>query len=235
MGKEFEIVREFTVAATPEQVWEALTDGTAGWLWPLEYEHRLGGAAAFGGTVTAWDPPHRFTNRAESGDWYNQLDHTIQRHEDGAWVRYVHSGVFTDDWENQYDGADRHTDFYLHTLKQYLLHFAGRAATYAAADGPEASKRPGSFARAVQALGLRPEVSEGDRVHVDVPGLDPMDATVDYRNEWFLGLRTDTAMYRLFGRDAFGQPVAVTVHHFGDADQKHLAQSWQSWLDGIYA
>lgn len=45
MEKEFEIVREFEVDASPEQVWEAITTGTAGWLWPIEYEPRQGGAA----------------------------------------------------------------------------------------------------------------------------------------------------------------------------------------------
>ncbi len=231
MGKEFEIVREYTVAATPEQVWDAITEQTGGWLWPMEYEHRQGGAAAFGGTVTVWDPPHRFTNRAEHGDWFNQLDNVIQRHEDGSWVRYVHSGVFTDDWDNQYDGASKHTDFYLHTLRQYLLHFPGRPAVYAAAEGPQSAKAPGSFDRLVDALGLS-GAAEGDRVRVAAHDLA---AVVDYRNRWFLGLRTADAMYRFFGRDAFGQPVAVTVHHFGDADQKRTADAWQSWLDGVYA
>lgn len=45
MSKEFEIVREFEVDASPEEVWEAITSGTGGWLWPLEYEPKKGGAA----------------------------------------------------------------------------------------------------------------------------------------------------------------------------------------------
>ena len=42
MSKEFEIVREFEVDASPEEVWEAITTGTGGWLWPLEYEPQRG-------------------------------------------------------------------------------------------------------------------------------------------------------------------------------------------------
>jgi uncharacterized protein YndB with AHSA1/START domain len=68
MSKEFEIVREFEVDASPEQVWDAITNGTAGWLWPMEYEPKEGGAAPFGGTVTAWDPPHRLTGRTEDAE-----------------------------------------------------------------------------------------------------------------------------------------------------------------------
>ncbi|CAM5362564.1 hypothetical protein SAURM35S_07886 [Streptomyces aurantiogriseus] len=134
-SKEFEIAREFEVDATPEQVWDAVTSGTGGWLWPMEApEPREGGRGPFGSTVTAWDPPHRYTNRVEdvegiSEQTLNQLDYTIEPRDEGrrAWVRYVHSGIFVDDWDNQYDAAGRHTDFYLHTLRQYLTRFDGVA------------------------------------------------------------------------------------------------------------
>ncbi|MEV3856482.1 hypothetical protein AB0J38_19415 [Streptomyces sp. NPDC050095] len=41
-GKEFEIPREFEVGASPEQVWDAVTNGTAGWLWPRRCRRRRG-------------------------------------------------------------------------------------------------------------------------------------------------------------------------------------------------
>jgi uncharacterized protein YndB with AHSA1/START domain len=243
--KAFEIVREFEVDATPEQVWEAITTGTAGWLWPMEYEPREGGAAPFGGTVTAWDPPHRLTGRVEAPEGLdgipqtlNQLDHTIEPREGGrrAWVRYVHSGIFTDDWETQYDGANKHTDFYLHTLGQYLVHFAGRPAVFASADGPAASTAADAFEVVRRGLGLAEDVSEGARVRVEVPGLGPADAVVDYRNAYFIGLRTDDAMYRFFGRNHFGAPVGVSVHQFGaGADPKETERAVQDWLAGLFA
>ncbi len=138
MSKEFEIVREFEVDVPPEEVWEAVTTGTGGYLWPMDPpEPREGGRGPFGSTVTAWDPPHRYTNRSEDVGFpvqsVNQLDYTIEPREEGrrAWVRYVHSGIFTDDWNNQYDGASKHTNFYLHTLCEYLTHFAPRPVTFA--------------------------------------------------------------------------------------------------------
>ncbi|MFB4310121.1 SRPBCC domain-containing protein [Actinomadura sp. GTD37] len=245
MGREFEIVREYETEASPEQVWDAVTAGTAAWLWPMEFEPREGGSAAGEGVITVWDPPHRLTSRAEDPDGLggmpqtlNVLDHLIEPREGGgAWVRYVHSGIFTGAWDDQYDGASRHTDFYLHTLRQYLAHFTGLAAVHSDVQGPEASMKPGSFAAAVRALGLD-GAAAGDTVRVDLPDAGPVDAVLDYRDEHFAGLRTGDAMYRVFGRDAWGGPVGIALHRFGPdaaASRERAREAWQSWLDGVYA
>ncbi|MBY8877905.1 SRPBCC family protein [Actinacidiphila acidipaludis] len=248
MPEPFEIVREFEVEASPEEVWDAVTTGTAGWLWPMEYEPREGGAGPYGSTVTAWDPPHRFTGRTEAPEGagaeggprqtLNQLDHLIEPREGGgAWVRYVHSGIIVDDWDNQYDGASRHTDFYLHTLRQYLVHFRGRSAVYSGADSAGAAAgAPDALDRAARALGLDGTAAEGDTVQVRLPGADaPAEAVLDYRNRYFIGLRTADAMYRLFGRNHFGATVGVSVHDFAaDADAAGTGKRWQDWLDAVY-
>jgi hypothetical protein len=245
MGKEFEIVREFEVEASPEQVWDAITEGTSGWLWPVEYEPKEGGAAPFGGTVVAWDPPHRLTARTEDVEGMtrqtlNQLDHLIEPREGGSWVRYVHSGIFVEDWDNQYDGANKHTDFYLHTLGQYLLHFTGRRAAFTTLDGPEAAGASDAMETAARALGIAADAAQGARVRVRIPGAiaadEPVDAVLDYRNPYFIGLRTDSAMYRIFGRNHFGAVVGVSVHDFAPgADTGRTESAWREWLDTVYA
>ncbi|GHJ38387.1 SRPBCC domain-containing protein [Streptomyces sp. TS71-3] len=241
MAREFEIAREFEVDTPPQEVWEAITTGTGGWLWPMEYEPREGGAAPFGGTITRWDPPHRFTARVEdpegvSGQTQNGLDHTIEARDEGrrSWVRYVHSGIFTDDWDNQYDGADKHTDFYLHTLRQYLAHFSGRPVTFAMVDAPAASAAPDAFAAVGRALGLADDAVAGTKVLARGP--EPLDAVVDYRTPHFIGLRTGTALYRFFGRNHWGAPVGVTVHNFAaGADGERNGAAWEAWLGGVFA
>jgi hypothetical protein len=238
MAKEFEIAREGEQPTTPEEYWDAITTGTGAWLWPMEFEPRVGGAAAFGGTVTVWDPPHHFVTRVEGENgWFNQLEHVVEGRDGGkTFFRYVHSGIFVDDWDNQYDGANKHTDFYLHTLGQYLRYFSRRPVTYASADGPKASTTPDAFEVLGRALGLRAGMAQDDEVRVTVPGVGSLDAVVDYLNPNFIGLRTDNGLYRFFGRNAFGAPVGLTAHLFStDVDAEKTQQAWQSWLNEVYA
>ncbi|MER6259673.1 hypothetical protein ABT203_08770 [Streptomyces sp900105245] len=75
-------------------MWEAVTTGTGGYLWPTEPpEPRVGGKGPLGSTVTAWDPPHRYTHRSEDaglGDRsLDQVDHTVEPRDGGrrSWVR----------------------------------------------------------------------------------------------------------------------------------------------------
>ncbi|KFG01419.1 SRPBCC domain-containing protein [Streptomyces europaeiscabiei] len=245
MSKEFEIAREFEVDATPEEVWEAVTAGTGGWLWPMEApEPRVGGKGPFGSEVIAWEPPHRYTNRVEdvegiSEQTRNQLDYTIEPRDDGrrAWVRYVHSGIFVDDWDNQYDGAAKHTGFYLHTLRQYLTRFAGRTVTaFTTFDGPETAGTPDALTTVGRALGLTDDTPEGARVQAEGPDGQLLDAVVDYRDPYFIGLRTDDALIRFFGRNHWGHRVGMSVHDFAPgADAKADETAWQGWLNGVFS
>ncbi|MET7285181.1 SRPBCC domain-containing protein [Streptomyces sp. NPDC005573] len=240
--KEFEIVREFEVDVPPEKVWEAVTTGTGGYLWPMEPpEPRVGGAGPFGSTVTAWDPPRHYTSRSEDVPFptqsLNQLDYTIEPRDEGrrAWVRYVHSGIFTDDWNNQYDGASKHTNFYLHTLREYLTHFAPAPVAFAQVNGPAASATAGGLAAAAKALGLADDAAAGAEVGVQGPAGRPMDAVLDYRSPYFIGLRTSGALVRFFGRGHWGAPLGVSVHDFApDADARANETAWQDWLNGVF-
>jgi hypothetical protein len=237
MPREFECSREVILPTSPEEVWEAVatTVGNAAWLFPNEIDSDGAGA-------TAWDPPSHFAVRQERGDWFNALEYRIEGRDGGTSVlRYVHSGIFVDDWDNQYDAVRQHTDFYLHTLSEYLEHFSGRAATYVGdvpggIQGPPTSAAPDGFQRLRQALGLGGQAGEGDAVRLTPHGLEPVAGVVDYLRPNFIGVRTSDALYRFFGRNAFGAPVGMAIHMFGDGvDADALKRNWQQWLNTALA
>ena len=237
MSKEFKIVHETEIEGTPEEVFEAAHGGTSGWMWPMEIEPKLGGVGPFGSTVTVWDPPHRYSNRMDGEDgFFNQLEFDISELPGGkSWLRYIHSGVFFEDWDNQYDGAAKHTAFYLHTLGQYVQHFAGRQAAFADVQGPAASGSPEAFDAVKAALGIH-DAGAGGHVSLTIAGLGTVNAVVDYLDPNFLGLRTEDAMIRFFGRNAFGAVVGMTIHLFADgADAEAAGAAWGSWLNGLYS
>ncbi|MGQ0837658.1 SRPBCC family protein [Actinokineospora sp.] len=236
MSKNFEIRREVVLAATPGQVFAAVTGGTSGWLFPTAQPSPDGTPDEEGNRVVTWEPPNHLLVRTDGADgWFNALEHIIEGEDNGTTVvRYVHSGIFVDDWDTQFDGAGKHTDFYLHSLGQYVRHFAGRPVTYVAADpeGP-AARAPGATEVLRKTLGVR---AVGDRVLIDVPGLDPVDGEVDYLTEHFIGIRSADALYRFYGRESWGAPVSAAHHLFAaDADAEKATNAWQSWINSSYA
>ena len=229
MAREFQVRREVLLAATPEEVWEAVatSEGNAAWLFPNDIDPQA---------AKAWEPPAHLHVRQERGDWFNALEFTIEAREGSTTLmRYLHSGIFVDDWDGQYDGVSQSTDFYLHTLGEYLRHFSGRPATYIG-DGPMGiqapadTARPDGFARIQRGLGFAPAVSEGDEVRLTPAALPPVTGVVSYRRSNFIGVRTADALYCFFGRNAFGAPVALTIHAFDGRDGEQAEQTWQRFL-----
>lgn len=237
MSRTFEVKAGATIEGGVEKTWDAVVSGTSGWQWPMEVEPRLGGAGPFGSEVTAWQPPSHFSIQMEGPDgFFNTLDYVFEEGANGRTrLRYQHDGIFMQDmddaeWGNQYDGVRLHTDFYLHTLSQYVQYFSGKQAAFADVQGPAESAAPDAFERLKAAIGAD---QAGQTVSFDVPGLGEINGELDYLTDHFAGVRTDTAMYRFFGRNAFGQLVGMTVHDFADGADAHEDQ-WKSWLDGLY-
>jgi hypothetical protein len=179
MAREFEIRREVELPATPEEVWEAVATGAGNeaWLFPNLIDP---------GQAQVYDPPHRFVIRMEGEDgWFNSIEDVIEARGGATTVlRYVHSGIFTDDWDDQYDAVDGHTDFYLHTLGQYLEHFKGRPVTYvgqpsSGIEGPEASGTPDAMETLRAALGVAGDARVGERVSADLGDAGKLEGVVD--------------------------------------------------------
>jgi hypothetical protein len=234
---EFDCSREVVVPAAPEAVWKAVatTEGNAGWLFPNPIDPDGVGARA-------WAPPTQFAIRQEQGDWYNDLEFVIEDRGDGtSTVRYAHCGVFpAEGFEIQNEAIQQHTDFYLHTLGEYLQHFSGRQATYigdvpGGIQGPAGSATPDGLSRLQRALGLDEHVRQGDEVRLTPDGVESIEGVVDYVTANFMGVRTADALYCFFGRGAFGGPVAVSIHAFDGRDPEAASKGWKRYLDSTLA
>ena len=237
MAREFECKREVILPAEPDRVFEAVatTEGVTAWQFPIP-------VPGLGEGATAWDPPHHFGVRMEQGEWFNALEYVIEgQGGDTSVLRYVHSGIFMDDWANQYDAVSQHTDFYLHTLGQYLEYFDGRPATYigevpGGLQGPERSSEADGFDRLRAALSVDPGSAVGQTVKLPVAEPGPSDGVIDYVAPNFLGVRTSNGLYRFFGRNAFGAPVGMSIHLFVPVDDAGgIGSAWQGWLDSSLA
>ncbi|MDI9900872.1 SRPBCC domain-containing protein [Rhodococcus sp. IEGM 1409] len=238
MSENFEIRREVVVPGTPEQIWAAIAAETAGWMFPSPLEIPADGSRPDSPIIATWEPPSELAIHMQGPDgWFNNLEYVVEaRDESTAVVRYVHAGVFAEDWDNQYDGASKHTDFYLHSLGQYVQYFAGRPTTYVAAEGPEASSAPDAMDTLRGALGIARDTTVDDTLTVNVPGIGTIEAIVDYVDDWFIGLRTDNALLRFYGRNAFGGNVDAAHHLFAaDADADAATAAWRAWLAGVFA
>jgi uncharacterized protein YndB with AHSA1/START domain len=243
MSREFEITGEVDLAAAPDDVWTAITADTAAWQFPTGMEIPAGGAPPEEGPVTTWDPPHRLVIRMESPDGtFNALDYAIEAREGvTAHLRYVHSGILADGWEDQYDAIDGHTDFYLHTLGQYLERFNGRRVTYvgqpsAGIEGPAAAETPDAMDALRAALGVSSDAGVGDAVHASLGDAGTLDGVIDYSTPAFLGVRTADGLYRFFGRNHFGGVVGMSAHLFVDGvDAAAREATLRAWLHGVYS
>lgn len=238
MSRAFEVVRALELPAAPEDVWTAITADVAAWQFPSGMAFPADGSSP-GEPVVAWDPPRLLAIRTEAPDGtFNALEYALESASGGtAHLRYVHSGILGDGWEDQYDAIGAHTDFYLHTLGQYLQHFRGRPVTYVGqpsagitATAPGAGA-PDAMDTLRLALGAK---AVGDTVSTPLGVAGRLDGVVDYATPDFLGVRTADALYRFFGRNAFGGTVGLSVHSFAPVDAAAQEALLQRWLDGLY-
>ena len=237
MSRECEITRDVDLPAAPDDVWTAITAETAAWQIPTGAEPPSGE----GGPIKTWDPPHRLVIRMESPDGtFNALDYAIEARDGGtAHLRYVHSGILADEWEDQYDAIGGHTDFYLHTLGQYLEHFNGRQVTYvgqpsAGIEGPESAGTPDAMDTLRAALGAS-GAGVGDEVHASLGDAGSLDGVIDYSTPEFLGVRTDDGLFRFFGRNFYNGVVGMSAHLFVDGvDAAAREAELKAWLDSVY-
>jgi hypothetical protein len=191
-------------------------------------------------TVTAWEPGRHFAQRGEPDPetgLFMAFEYLIEGREGGSTVlRFVHSGVLGDDWEDQYDALKVGDGMYLRKLAAYVKHFPGRTSSYNLfLPGPQVAEKAPVWAAFGEAFGLEGAAEPGAPARLSVPGLAPVEGVVEFSHEPdFLGVRTADAIYMLI--HGYLNAVVVEQHSFaepGAVDEKQTEVAWQNWLAGF--
>lgn len=243
---EFEIHEEIALAATPEQVWDAIATGPGLDSWFMghsEIEPRVGGTNrlemsgyAQETTITAWEPGSRLAYRGDDQDGtFAAFEFLIEGRDGGSSVlRCVHSGLLADDWAEQYDGIKLGDSTRLRKLATYLAHFPGRTARFAlllfGPAVPDDAKVWSTFAGPLSV----DEITEGARVRLSVPGLRDVTGTVEFLSApRCVGVRTPNGILMVF--KGFRDALFLEYHSFSDdEDERGSTAAYQSWLDRAF-
>ncbi|HEY7476819.1 MAG TPA: SRPBCC domain-containing protein [Actinomycetota bacterium] len=249
MAHPFELNHQIEVAASPEEVWEAIATGPGVDAWFMgvnEIEPGVGGTTRMtmpGGTeeatITAWDPPKRLASRTAEGEdgAVHAFEYLVEGRSGGTTVvRWVHSGFLGDDWEREYEGLSEGDPVYFDQLRVYLTYFKGKAGTPVSAFGPLVPDRDRAWATFHRGLGLSGPPALHDEVHATPAGLPELHGVVDWVSRDFLGIRTEDGIYRFLHITPFGGPTGVGHHLYGGGvDREEAERAWGAWLTGLFS
>ncbi|MFI5938426.1 SRPBCC domain-containing protein [Actinoplanes sp. NPDC051494] len=202
MGKEFETHLSAEVAASPEQVWDAIATGPGISSWFVGRTEVDGDTVrtSFGddwipaGTISAADPGHRFayaSDTAPDGRFvaYEYLIEGVDR--SSTVLRAVTSGFLPgDDWAEEFEAMGYGTRLFFHTLVEYLRRFPGRALAPSTSFGPPVTDWPDAWSRLHARFGLGSRPQPGDRVRAELTG------TVYHADPHALAIVTDAGFHR---------------------------------------
>ena len=185
---------QIEVAATPEQVWEAISTGPgiSAWFLPAEVEgeritfhHMPGGSSE--AEVTDAEPPRRLRFTEDGGAQATEF--LVEARSGGTCVvRVVGSGFGG-------KGADDGWTAALLGLKLYLEHFAGQEAANVLAGGQVAGPQARAWEELRSAVGLG-DPAEGARVTASAGGAPPLAGVVEGKLDTMVTLRLERARAR---------------------------------------
>jgi uncharacterized protein YndB with AHSA1/START domain len=238
------LAKEIELAATPDQVWQAISTPEGMSVWFVPHEHTGGQIEAdFGagntqaGQVLAREPGRRVVYGAPGpdGEPPMTIEFLVEGKQDGTTtLRLVQSGFFGDgDWEAEYDGFGKGWDMFLHNLAEYFRYFPGLPVANVVATGFTTLPGETVWAGLTARLGADPAL--GERVLLAPEGLEPIEGVVDLRDRLLLGIRTEHGFYR-FMADDLHHMVSTTQYFYGvTVDRESRTATWQSWLDHLTA
>jgi uncharacterized protein YndB with AHSA1/START domain len=212
------IENRIEVPGTPEEVWEAIATGhgTETWFVPAEIEPRVGGRVALdmgrgmkdAGTVTGYDPPHRF---AYEESWENGLlatEFLVESLAGGTCLVRLVSTMHGDLSDTALDSLFEGWEIFLSILRLHMTHFAGQTCRTVHTGDTGPAPRERAFAELIAEHGLE-DATPGEHV----AGRD-LAGVVEARDDRHLVMRLDdpTPGVALVYAYAYAERVNTGVH-----------------------
>lgn len=256
MNEQRRIEVEVEVPVTPEQAWEAIATGPGitAWFMPAEVEARVSGSVVHhheaemssSGTITAYEPPHRFAYEEEFGpdDSPPQVTATeflIEARSGGTCVvRVVTSGFGEGEaWDRAIESFTSGWRQALRSLRLYLTHFRGEPVGSVNAGGLMKGDHDTAWEWFTQRLGVPAGPQPGEYVATAVPDAPSFAGTVEQAGEHLMTVVLDTPSrgIGLIGAGGAGDDVFVTVRAqlFGPEAAEVAAReqaAWKAWFAG---
>ena len=245
---------EAEIAATPEQVWQAIATGPglSSWFVPTDVDEREGGRIVFhlgpgmdsAGEVTAWEPPRRFAY--EERDWAPQAppvatECTIEARSGGTCVlRLVHSLFASgEEWNDQLESFEAGWPPFFEVLRLGLRHFAGQRCAGIRVMGPVSGTEAEAWNAVRRPLGLA-DAAEGHRTAARDARAPHFNGVVQRATPRDIVVKLDepSAGIGLFTVSTWDgrANVSVSLYLFGD-DAKDVAEqqeaAWREWYEQI--
>jgi uncharacterized protein YndB with AHSA1/START domain len=245
---------EVEVPGTPGDVWEAIATGPGMecWFVPAEVDGREGGTiktdhGPFGestGTVTAWEPPHRFAyeerdwhaGRPDPPPWATEI--LVEARAGGTCVVRLASGLFSNaaDWADEIEPTEDGWRHGLENLRLYLTHYRGLPCSSLFVLTETEASRDSAWEAVAGGLGLL-DATEGEHVET-APGAPRVRGVAERPVEDFsIVIRAEepaAGLVEVFAFD-FKGPTLIFVrgYLYGDAGPEAVAREepvWREWL-----
>jgi uncharacterized protein YndB with AHSA1/START domain len=236
------------VPGTPEQVWELIATGPgiSTWFMPAEVDERVGGSVTqrhgpgdddvSRGTISAYDPPHRF---AYEETWEGRTVATeflVEAHSGGTCVvRVVTHGLTSDDAGFVDDLTQGWTQA-LTTLRVRLAAFADRPAGSARLWTHPPGTLDAAWNATLRRLGLD-GVATGERIDRASGAHPPISGAVELVQRRGIVLRIDGPHPGVLGLAAtgFGDRTSIVVDRYVYADDARARaeaerEAWAAYL-----
>lgn len=242
---------EIEAPGTPEELWETIASGPgiASWFVPAEVDSAAGTLSlTFGpgmvetGTITAWEPPHRF---AYTDDSYRHLayEYTIEARDGGTCIVWlVNSGFGVgDDWDRELESMTSGWKLFLHMLALGRTHFPGQPCSSAIVNAFAAMPSDEVWTTLTEALGLSSAQAEvGARIEASGTDHPLLAGSVVRHTTGMLTILLDqptTGAAFLIAEPWQDQTVAgLYLYLFGEQAAATLARDepgWRAWLEKL--